>query len=396
MNQITARPELGKRGHSQCNGTLLGRNTSVTAKRLQEEAKRLQEEAGTDGTIVTSTITTGVRSALRRSVYGLIPHFRKAADVIGVYTWIVGLFANEFVLTCLDKNLPFDMADTTPSSSWKTFYDQIWSAFDGKSNRHQKAVKEFLKRHRGVLHNASQAERDSASFVLPRPVAFDMRGNACSELQRAALMHIQGDCGFLWKRARVHILHRFADAQATQHGCIHENTKKIGKEIVDILTGGEEPGNVSRLRTRLEGEEALLQLLLSIIREERDHMGDTKFESKFLERTFTHSRRYSLWSEAWCNRWYVDKETSRCLRRTLPPGSPLSPSCSLAEASTRHGEHRSRWTPQFSLCAWRQRCAHVPAPLRGWRCSAPIRRQPVPPFCMADGRHSLPRLERSC
>jgi hypothetical protein len=122
------------------------------------------------------------------------------------------------------------------------------------------------------------------------------------------VLHIKGDCAFVWKRSRVHILHRFADAQATQHGSIHENTKKVGQDIVEILTGGEEPGSVSRLRTRLEGDEELVQLLLGIIREERDHLGDTKFDPKYLERTVPQSRRYSLWSEAWCNKWHVDKE----------------------------------------------------------------------------------------
>jgi hypothetical protein len=112
-----------------------------------------------------------------------------SADGEERYTWIVGLFANDFVLTCLDVKQPFGVGNDAPSTSWKTFYDQIWAAFDGSSNRHEEAVAEFLKRHHGVLHNASQKDKDSASFVLPRPVGFQMRDNACSELPRAALLH---------------------------------------------------------------------------------------------------------------------------------------------------------------------------------------------------------------
>ena len=128
---------------------------SVTTKRLREDAENV---AG--GEVIQSTITTGVRSGFNRRLHSLIPFFRKAADSVGIYTWVVGLYANDYVLRCLDQQLPVQLSTSSSASAWKTFYDQIWSAFDGKTNQHD--VRAFLRRYNGALHGASEQEKQEA------------------------------------------------------------------------------------------------------------------------------------------------------------------------------------------------------------------------------------------
>jgi hypothetical protein len=191
------------------------RNQSAGSKRLLAD---LDDEEGADG-VVKTTVAAGARAGLLRSSHCLIPFFKKAADVTGVYVWVASLYANEYVLKQLDVNAPIGLSSTSKASAWKTFFDQILLALTGKAqqrNRHNEAVVDFLKRHGGALHNDESAQA-AARWVLPAPLPFPLRDNASDEMRRAAVMHLEGKTrggGFLVKRTYTHLRNRLADAQA--------------------------------------------------------------------------------------------------------------------------------------------------------------------------------------
>lgn len=311
---------------------------SVTTKRLREDAENV---AG--GEVIQSTITTGVRSGFNRRLHSLIPFFRKAADSVGIYTWVVGLYANDYVLRCLDQQLPVQLSTSSSASAWKTFYDQIWSAFDGKTNQHD--VRAFLRRYNGALHGASEQEKQEAKWVLPAPVPFQMRDNASAELQRATTLHIKGDSSFIWKRTRVHMLNRFAEEQIRRRGIIHEGTRCVGYALVQLLKelrpshtvavpldlatvhvckatplSASTLKSVKDLQDLLESDQELVDLAIEIAYEEKQLLGDSDFGSRLVD-MFPHARRYSCWAEDWCVAYHFHsgdaEETKQRKKRIL-------------------------------------------------------------------------------
>jgi len=143
-----------------------------------------------------TTVACGLRAGLLFSALCLVPMFKKVADVIGVYQWGAGLYANHYVLTQLANGESIGLSATagTPWSIWKTFFDQIISALSGHKNRHTIGIKAFLKVHGGMLYNDPDTTW-TPRWRLPRPLPFALTENTTLEMQRVALLHIQGEAG---------------------------------------------------------------------------------------------------------------------------------------------------------------------------------------------------------
>jgi hypothetical protein len=97
------------------------RNQSAGSKRLLAD---LDDGEGADG-VVQTTVAAGAQAGLVRSSHCLIPFFKKAADVTGVYVWAASLYANEYVMKQLDANAnapiglePLELAALRLSRRW--------------------------------------------------------------------------------------------------------------------------------------------------------------------------------------------------------------------------------------------------------------------------------------
>jgi len=176
-----------------------------------------------------TTVACGLRAGLLCSALCFVPMFKKVADVIGVYRWVAGLYANHYVLTQLanGESIGLSAMAGTPWSAWKTFFDQIISALSGRENWHTAGVKAFLKDHGGALYN--DKDTTSPRWRLPRPMPSKLTENTTLEMQRVALLHIQGKAGgggFEAKRIYPYMRQWLAADQLRAGPKIHPETKK--------------------------------------------------------------------------------------------------------------------------------------------------------------------------
>lgn len=271
------------------------RNKSAGSKRVHAEL----EDAG-GGTSVKTTVVSGARAGLLRSSHCLIPFFKKAADVAGVYVWVASLYANHYVLKQLGSAALVVLSDSSKASRWKTFFDQILSALTGEAvarNHHNLDVKSFLKQQGGALHNDDNAKA-TARWVLPAPLPFQMRDNACAEMGRAAVMHLEGKKGgggFLQKRTYTHLRCVLADAQA-RNGIIDPAVGKgsLISVMLKVVKGDAGLEHLQALAANANTATAAFEIAMAERHALTAYLGDRDLLS-----ALPHAQRYSLWAERW-------------------------------------------------------------------------------------------------
>jgi len=296
-----------------------------------------------DGKVVMTTVACGLRAGLLFSALCFVPMFKKVADVVGVYQWVTGLYANHYILTQLANGESIGLSATAkaPWSAWKTFFDQIMSALSGRENRHTAGVKAFLKRHDGALYNNPDTTW-TPRWRLPRPLPFALTETTTFEMQRVALLHIQGadgGGGFEAKRIYPYMLQRLAADQLRAGPKIHPETKKAIKLMLKFVKG--EVGAVATEAALLAvlGDE-VAALAVVIASEEKAALQpyyDTPFKERTLAGVLVHARRYSLWAEQWA-------DTNHVQHTDTPAASVAAPVAAAAAAVRASKEARlKKW-----------------------------------------------------
>jgi len=269
-----------------------------------------------DCEVVMTTVACGLRAGLLCSALCFVPMFKKVADVIGVYRWVAGLYANHYVLTQLanGESIGLSAMAGTPWSAWKTFFDQIISALSGRENWHTAGVKAFLKDHGGALYN--DKDTTSPRWRLPRPMPSKLTENTTLEMQRVALLHIQGKAGgggFEAKRIYPYMRQWLAADQLRAGPKIHPETKKGIALMLKFVKG--EAGAVATEAALLAalGDEvaALAMAIASEGKAALQPYYNTPFKERTLAGVLIHARRYSLWAEQWADTNHVqDTDTA--------------------------------------------------------------------------------------
>jgi len=172
-----------------------------------------------------------------------MPFLKELGDLIGIYTLLVGLYANFYILSQLAAGESIAINPVSKASSWKTFYDQIFSVFSANvqsSKPHIAGVVAFLKQYDIALNHDITFE---AKLRLPKPPPFELRQNAADEMQRVAVLHLEGKTGgggFLFKQTYPYLRHVFAAAQVQLLGKINPKTKKIVFSMLKFVEGESE------------------------------------------------------------------------------------------------------------------------------------------------------------
>jgi len=150
---------------------------------------------------------------------------------------------------------------------------------------------------------------------VPRPLPFALTENTTLEMQRVALLHIQGKAGgggFEAKRIYLYMLQRLTADQLHARGNIHPDTKKGNVAHMLKFVKGE----VGAVATAELGNE-VAALAMVIANEEKATLQpyyDTPFKKRTLAGVLVHARRYSLWAEQWATPTTCSTPTRQRLR----------------------------------------------------------------------------------
>jgi len=197
---------------------------------------------------------------------------------------------------------------SSKASAWKTFYDQIFSAFSAKcksTNPHIAGVAAFLKQY-GIARNHNMTFE--AKLRLPKPPPFELRDNAADEMRRAAVLHLEGKTGgsgFLIKRTYSYLRQVVADAQVQLLGKINPKTKNIVFSMLKFVEGESEDATTrEKFHRELGGADAGLvaDLAMDVGRAERSALATYLHEERTLADALVHAQLYSQWAEDWANR----------------------------------------------------------------------------------------------
>jgi len=311
-----------------------------------------------EGQVVMTTVACGLRAGLLFSALCFVPMFKKVADVVGVYRWVAGLYANHYILTQLANGESIGLSATAGMqwSAWKTFFDQIISALSGRENWHTDGVKAFLKAHGGMLYNDPDTEW-TPRWRLPRPLPVALTDNNTLEMQRVALLHIQGAAGgggFEAKRIYPYMLQRLAADQLHARGKIHPDTKKAIKLMLKFVKG--QVGAVATEAALLAvlGDE-VAALAMVIANEEKAALQpyyDTPFQERTVAGVLVHARRYSLWAEQWADANHVQR-TDTPVASVAAPVAAAAAAVRAAKGSRSGARPRSRCPRPSPSCPCR-------------------------------------------
>ena len=280
--------------------------------------KRAREQAGEDGDITITVVQSGAKAALSKDMHCLLPFFHRASDSLGIHHHLAGLIAQSYALNVLrEEEETFELKS---ASSYKTFFDNIFSAFDNTSmSRREGTVGSFAhswcQERRVVLWGQSPPTDGEPYIQLPMPVSFQMRDAASAEMARNVKLHI--DTNFYLRRVSyvkrwiVHAIIEPSAAGAAFHNVNVELTKGgfVSKVIacIDNSSSSLAPvrtainavvANVSE-RTRIFANARLF------IDGERQVQEDFPDEATPTFRRLYHSRRFSNFATRWRQRYLI-------------------------------------------------------------------------------------------
>ena len=131
------------------------------------------------GEVRFSTRQIGLKNALKPKYHGLIQVLQDTSARAGLYAYVVSLVANFYAITHPDQ----------PTASWKTFYDQIWSALDGRQNQFSPVVDDFFARIGATL--SPQLTSSEMRGKLPPKLKFELRQNETADMKKSTDAHFK-------------------------------------------------------------------------------------------------------------------------------------------------------------------------------------------------------------
>lgn len=280
-------------------------------------------------TIRHSTVQCGLRRALKQCHHGLLPLFQRASHTVGIYMHVVGLVANDI---CIRD-------PTHAIASWKTFYDQVFSAVEGADNRWRHQVDAF---------------RAANRFELPAKVHFEMRQNECLEMATSAVMHLRR----FRSRLSTYLRHRFVRLQMEQYGRVRCDGGGVMHLVGRCATAPAQDLDACQhsLKDLLCKERCseLYEVAERLVHKERDALGDLVEQRWFqmkdvperhLHRFLPHLQRYSIWNLEWAEWRAQHPQAWTC--KTTPTSFSLLP---LFRLQPRHVHYT--WSAFDGFVSW--------------------------------------------
>ena len=248
------------------------RRSSLCMVGCKGAALSILKEEDPTGKVRFSTIQCGISRTLKVHCHPLIPLFQTASHIIGQYVHIVGLVSNWLMVKNPDRKI----------EDWKHFYDQVFSAVEGKNNCYTDDVQLFL---------------SSIRDKMPPKVDFEMRQEQTSEMSESAKLHLKS----FRSRLVAYLKYRVLDLQVQRLGTIVCHTIS-GEELCRCLESDrrvtvEMQKKLSKLST--EEQTVLTSILLDVIQEEYVALNGLCIhddKEKVLYKRLVHLQRYSNWN----------------------------------------------------------------------------------------------------